>query len=109
MGRTREEFIFDQLVEITPADILTDPATPQGMAFDFMVNEDPGLEDPCSTNTIQQRYGLEVLYFSTEGAGWDENTGWLGEDQECLWYGVECPAGSDHITRIVLRKLILFC
>jgi hypothetical protein len=104
MGRTREEYIFDTLVAITPADILTDPSTPQGMAFDYMVNDDPALEDPCSINTIEQRYGLQVLYFSTGGDEWDENSGWLGEDQECLWYGVECPDGSDHITLIVLRK-----
>mmetsp|Transcript_18029 Transcript_18029/g.31623 ORF Transcript_18029/g.31623 Transcript_18029/m.31623 type:complete len:629 (-) Transcript_18029:121-2007(-) len=102
MGRTREEYLFDLLVPITPADILNDPSTPQGMAFDYMANDDPALSDPCSSTTIEQRYGLQVLYFSTQGQDWDDNTGWLGDGNECSWYGVECEDDSGLVTRIIL-------
>jgi hypothetical protein len=104
MGRTKEEYIFDILEPITSSEALNDLSTPQGMAFDFLVNDDPGLEDPCASDTIEQRYGLITLYFSTQGEEWNDTSGWLGEDQECLWFGVECEDDSDLATRLLLRK-----
>lgn len=104
MGRTREEFIFDVLTPITDAEILNDPDTPQGMAFDYLANDDPALEDPCSSDTIEQRYGLTAFYFSTQGAEWTDNTGWLGEGNECTWFGVTCGNDTDSVLQLVLRK-----
>jgi len=104
MGRTKEEYIFDLLVSVSSAESLNDPTTPQGMAFDYLANDDPFLEDPCSSATIEQRYGLTTLYFSTQGADWNDNTGWIGEEQECSWFGVECEDGSDIVTFLLLRK-----
>ena len=106
MGRTKEEYFFDVLTEITDEDILNDLTTPQGTAFDYLVNDDPGLEDPCASNTLGQRYGLTTLYFATEGAEWNDNTGWLGAEQECAWAGVECESGSEIAILLLLRK---FC
>jgi hypothetical protein len=104
MGRSKEEYIFDLLEPITSSEILNDLSTPQGMAFDFLVNDDPGLEDPCASGTIVQRYGLTSLYFSTQGEEWNDTSGWLGEAQECSWFGVECVDDSDVVTRLLLRK-----
>lgn len=102
-GRTREEYVYDLLVEITPADILNDPSTPQGMAFDFLANDDPYLVDPCVSNTIEQRYGLTTLYYSLAGQDWSDSEGWLGEDQECLWFGVDCLGDDPNVvTRVTL-------
>lgn len=103
-GRTKEEYIFDLLEPITPAETLNDLSTPQGMAFDYLVNDDPGLEDPCASTTIEQRYGLTTLYYSTQGDGWTDSTGWLGEGQECSWFGIECEDGSVAATQLLLRK-----
>ena len=104
-GRTREEYVYDLLVEVTAADILNDPSTPQGMAFDYMANEDPFLEDPCLSNTIEQRYGLTTMYYSLTGQEWLLNDGWLGQEQECLWYGIECSGGDpSEVTRLTLCK-----
>lgn len=104
MGRTREEYLFDLLSPITPPEELNDPSTPQGMAFDFMVNDDPALKDPCAIDTIQQRYGLTTLYFSTEGDKWFDDAGWLGPDLECEWFGVECYDASNIVAAVELRK-----
>jgi hypothetical protein len=104
MGRNREQYIFDQLTPITPEDVLNDPSTPQGMAFDYLANDDPALTDPCVSETIAQRYGLTTFYFSTQGANWTDNTGWLGEDQECTWLGVACGNSSEAVVELVLRK-----
>jgi hypothetical protein len=105
LGRTREEYIFDLLVPITSASLLNDPSTPQGMAFDYLANNDRHLDDPCSSNTIQQRYGLTTLYYATQGAGWVTTQGWLGADQECNWFGVECVADPTIVSKLVLCKL----
>lgn len=103
-GRSREEYLFDELSQVTPPNILNDPLTPQGMAYSFMVNEDPGLVDPCAIPTIQQRYGLTTFFFSTGGDKWFDSSGWLGADQECNWYGIECHRSSDTVAAIELRK-----
>jgi len=42
-----------------------------------------------------ERDALIVLYNSTVGANWADNTGWMGEvGTECDWYGVTCSSGS---------------
>lgn len=104
-GRTREEYIFDLLVPVTDGALLNDPSTPQGMAFDYLANEDPYLSDPCVSSTIEQRYGLTTLYYALAGPGWQESQGWLGDEQECLWFGVNCVGGdSNAVTNITLRE-----
>lgn len=102
-GRTREEYVFDVLVEVTPAEILNDDATPQGMAFDYLANDDPYLENPCVSNTIEQRYGLTTMYYALSGPGWQDSQGWLGDEQECLWFGIDCLGGNPNVvTRVTL-------
>lgn len=103
-GRTREEYIFDLLVPITPGSILNDPSTPQGMAFDYLAYDDPYLEDPCTATTIEQRYGLTTLYFSTQGQEWTETENWLGPQQECTWFGVSCLHDPAHASKLLLRE-----
>lgn len=89
MGRTRDEFLLDQLSLITNPVILLDPNTPQGQAYIFMTT-DPLMPNVCTYPTIDQRYGLATLYFATGGAAWFEKTNWLGPVVECQWFGVTC-------------------
>lgn len=105
-GKTRTEYIFDLLKTITPSDTLLDPTTSQGMAYKYLVNDDQALLDPCSYSTIEQRFGLTTFYFATQGAGWSDNSGWLGDDQECTWFGVDCENSDNsiYVTRLLLRK-----
>ena len=103
-GRTREEYIYDLLVPITPANILNDPSTPQGAAFEYLANDDPHLEDPCVSDTIEQRYGLTTLYYSTQGDDWLNREGWLGADQECSWHGVTCRTNPTIVSTVILSK-----
>jgi len=90
-GRTREQYLFDQLSLITSPDDLLNPSTPEGQAFTFM-NNDPLQPDVC-TYPIDQRYGLATLYFSTDGNGWTNNQNWLGATTECNWFGIVCNDG----------------
>ena len=102
MGGTRTDFLFDQLSLITDPSLLSNPSTPQGMAFLFM-DTDPLLPNVCSYPTIFQRYGLATIYFSTSGDSWTDNTGWLGDSPECDWFGVVCTDGINLI-ELLLRK-----
>jgi hypothetical protein len=104
-GRTREEYIFDSLIDVTPESLLTDPSTPQGKAFDYLMNDDPHLSDPCVSTTLQQRYGLTTMYYSLGGEAWQNSAGWLGDGQECRWFGLDCLGGnSSLVTEVTLCK-----
>jgi hypothetical protein len=57
-GRTPDQFLLDTLVEISSVVSLLNPATPQGQAFNFILNDTLVGEDVCAYTTIEQRYGL---------------------------------------------------
>ena len=103
-GRTREEYFLDVLSPITARSLLRDRSTPQGMAFDWMVNMDPVFDpDPCYYPTTEQRYGLLTIYFSTNGASWTNSTGWLDDSSECEWAGVVCGGETDNGRKLQAR------
>ena len=110
-GTTRNEYIFDRLKLITDPEILVDQTTPQGKAFNFLVNDDAGIIDHCTYISLEQRYGLVTFFFSTNGGIWQTNSGWLGDEHECFWYGVDCDDvdSSYQVTRLLLRKLNQYC
>ncbi len=45
---------------------------------------------------------LEVLYNSTNGAGWTDSAGWLVTSTPCTWEGITCSSG--HVTSITLSN-----
>lgn len=90
----------DQLSTVTDSATLTNPSTPQGMAFRWLVDTDPAGVDPCTYPTVAQRYALTTFYYSTNGYNWTDSSGWLTESNECTWFGVTC--GSDLVTEIDL-------
>jgi Leucine-rich repeat (LRR) protein len=52
-----------------------------------------------------ERNALIALYTDTNGAGWTNNSGWLGSaGTECDWYGVSCNAGEDHVVTLALMN-----
>ena len=45
----------------------------------------------ANSTTIAEREALIAFYHSTDGLGWIDNSGWLGEEgTECSWWGVTC-------------------
>jgi len=104
-GRTRQEYIFDILVTVTPGTVLNDINTPQGQAYDYLANNDPYLAaSPCA-NTIAQRYALTTMFLALGGFNWQNSQGWLGQNQECQWFGVDCLGNNPElVTRVLLRK-----
>lgn len=119
-GTTRQQYLLDVLKEVTADTLLLDDSTSQGKAFLYMASQDPGLVGLCSTDTLpppdspairlQQRYGLITTYYALEGSNWVNNIGWLGESQECNWFGVECDTNSVDVRFLQLstsREMIL--
>jgi len=103
-GVTREKYFLSTLSPITDEDLLLDTNSPQGQAFDWIVNKDPVFQpDPCQYPTTTQRYGLLTLYFATNGAQWTNSSGWLGDSSECTWAGVVCT-GETNDRRRQLQK-----
>jgi hypothetical protein len=93
----------DLLSPITDPAVLDDVSTPQGQAFAFLVNDD---FDPCTYATIEQRYGLSVLYYSTGGESWNENEGWVQVGvNECEWFNITCSETDlDFVVAVTLGK-----
>jgi hypothetical protein len=103
-GLGREEAFLSVLSTVTPASLLLAPATPQGMAFDWIVNADPAGLDPCTADAtrVVQRYALAAFYYATVGDEWTDNAGWLTGPDECQdWTGIAC-ATSGAVTSVVL-------
>jgi hypothetical protein len=83
-------FGFDD--EMTSSD---DTLTQQ--AIDWIIEYDP-LQLTVETNPFQlrQRYALTALWFHTTINGtWRVSSGWLGGEDECLWFGISCTV-IDH-------------
>lgn len=102
VGTTIEDYLLEMLSMITPEGLLTDSNTPQGRAYQFMIN-DPLQPDVCTYPTTIQRYTMATIYYSTNGANWVDNTGWLSATNECSWLGATCDGGTD-LTRFELGK-----
>ena len=83
----KEDNLLELLSQTTDKSRLLDMDTPQGMAYAFLLDEEPSFA--CAP-TLLQRYGLTTFYFATGGAKWTIDSGWLGNTQECNWYGVTC-------------------
>jgi hypothetical protein len=84
------ESVLDILETVSDTQQLLDTSTPQGFAYEWLLT-DGAILDPCAASEhLLQRYGLAVLFNSTEGDEWDNSMGWLVEPDECTWFGVVC-------------------
>ncbi len=43
---------------------------------------------------VDQCEALVAIYQSTNGEGWDNQTGWLVDENVCNWYGIACNNGT---------------
>jgi hypothetical protein len=102
---TRNEFLLEYLSTWTSSDQLLMQDSPQGQAFIFMTEQDALMPNVCVYATLEQRYALATFYYSTSGGDWNANPGWLGDLQECEWFGIACDS-DDLVVNMTLRKFI---
>jgi len=128
----RQLQIRDILAKVTDETLLDDIETPQGSAFDWIVNHDALYTCPGEVKPLVQRYVLATLYYSTKGDNWTYcnadpaskcpegmpkavklsndwecdamSTRWLDASHECSWCGVRCD-DDWNATEIDIGKL----
>ena len=104
---SRSNAVLSILRTVTPENVLLNTVTPQGMAFAWLLSEDPAatttLKNPCDNmRAIQQRFAMVVLYYSTSGDSWTDNTGWLTKEDACTWVKVTCHADQPSVIALAL-------
>jgi len=94
-NRLRDQ-IFQVSVRVGTVDALDDPASPQSLASEWILEEcdnDPPI-DPCTETQIilnEQRYALAVMYFSLGGDNWNYGAigsgegEWMSPLNYCEW------------------------
>lgn len=107
----RKSAIVELLEEIS-GDVLLNAMSPQSMARDFILDDDPLYLCAGSVNLLQ-RYALVVFYYSTAGDEWnfcsavattsactsDQGKRYLSDSHECEWMGISCD-DNNMITEI---------
>ena len=69
----------------------------------FYSTNPPPVNQTCLTVTTISLFecnALAILFNSTNGSNWTNNTGWLANNNPCTWYGVTCASG--HVTELNL-------
>jgi hypothetical protein len=98
--------ILAELDAVGDPDLIRDLGTPQGLAADWLINEDPRLVCPGDEKLVQ-RWAVAVMYFSTDGGDWFQCSAdgtdpcgdvepfvgkrrFLSPFSECQWAGITC-------------------
>jgi hypothetical protein len=63
---------------------LMDPGSPQFTAFEWLAGN--ANLDSYPVARILQRYALATFYYSTNGSQWKNNSLWLSDEDECIWF-----------------------
>ena len=81
--RRLERVISLRLPESKP--LFKDPTSPQYRALEWLSTNPPSIEE-LKFRPLMQKYMLAVLYYSTGGDQWLDNTGWMSTEDECEWF-----------------------
>ncbi|KAI2495602.1 hypothetical protein MHU86_18919 [Fragilaria crotonensis] len=85
------------LSNVTDAETLDDPSSPQNAAFAWIVGSDsrspvtPGAVSTEESQKVSTRYALATFYYATSGDRWISHLWWLdGDRHECDWEYISC-------------------
>ena len=100
------ESLTDFLTRTVSNDVsILTPGTPQNAAFRSLTTNFPELSLPDDEDSIKEIYGLQSLYFSTNGPSWSSGEGWNTSNPVCglfglseAWFGVLCNGNSSVIS-----------
>lgn len=86
---SREEAIRAKVSSVSGEATPGLPGSPQGQALSWLTYVDRRAleaDDP----SLEQRYGLALLYYALGGPTWTSSNSWLGGLSECEWEHVTC-------------------
>lgn len=97
-----EDYALLSSVSFDNGTALLTPSTPQNNALLWLANN--ANRNTYSNETKIQRYALAVLYYSTNGNGWDNKGGWMSDGDECNWYNreVEAPCKDGALVELAM-------
>ena len=102
---------IDRLVGISNISEIGNLTSPQGQAVVRLV-EDGDMD--TSDEELVQKYSLLTFFFTTNGSGWTNSTGWDGKSNEtisvCEWKGITCASRrrrlqEDNLTTVTLEAV----
>jgi hypothetical protein len=114
---SRDMMILNLLSTITMVSMLQDIATPQGLAYQWIVFNDPMQLNPCwptggatiddtISQILLQRYSIVVLYYSTHGNTWIiSNNNWLSNQSICEWDYITCDNTDGTLS--IVQQIVL--
>jgi len=76
------------LAPLSSREDLTKEGSPQNLAARWISDGD-GMMMELTDPGFEQRYVMALFYYATDGSLWINSNGWLSEDSECFWYGIE--------------------
>lgn len=82
---------------------LRNTSTPQYAAYEWLSSNT--FLPTYSNDRLIQRYSLATFYYSSNGDGWSQKTGWLSDDDECGWYTRSNVSPCDPLGFIVTLGL----
>lgn len=102
---TREQAFRNIVTGVSSEADLETSGSPQAMAFDWIVRNDPAQLDPVtvSAREIQERYILGVFFYATGGAEWVDRFDFLSQRHSCNWRNLDFGMGvlCDESTKTV--------
>lgn len=110
-NESRHKQLFSLVLDwgVTPRQVLEDPRSAPGQAFQWLAGQDVPAEN---FETVRTRYALATLYFGTNHlrdnsshTPWKESQHWLSSYTVCTWHGVECL--DDRTTIGLVKELNL--
>lgn len=80
-----KEAEIKSLLDLTPSTAWETEGSPQNMALEWLIYEDPVALSLESNEQIKERFAAATLYFATDGEEWKSSLGFLGENSICQW------------------------
>ena len=89
----------------TDRNVFFDPVSPQALSVEWLVAND--LLNFYDDRKIVHRWVLGVIFYSLGGERWNENGGWLSDQDECLWIAPTVDGSSPCNEDRIFSKLEL--
>lgn len=83
----REAEIREVLETISTKESLDDDSTPQGMALNWILDDD-SMQLNATDSNLLQRYSITTMFYAVGGIEWETDMNWINTSlHECKWNG----------------------
>ena len=92
IGQSRFDLLIEILAPLSPAEVFSDPSSPQYKAAWWLATSDGLVLDFETTafDEIAQRYTMATLFYALDGENWEERNGYVTSLPTCQWGRTFC-------------------